>query len=129
MSGWDGNLLIDALMWTRLIEELTVLVDNAPDMLFTQNQNVVQTFTADAADKPFANGIRFGGIGRRVDEFDASAFDRMFKMRPILVVIIADQKAWAFTERRGFPHLLGHPLIGWGAGHARHAPPAASRVR
>ncbi len=116
-TGWVGNLLIKALMRTSLIEELTVLVDDAPDMFFTQNQDVVQTFTADAADEPFANGVCFGGIGWRVNDFDASPFDRVFKMRSILVVIIAQQKARAFAKGRGFSHLLRDPLIGGGAGH------------
>jgi hypothetical protein len=89
-AGWVGNLLIKALMRTCLIEELTVLADNAPGMLFTQNQNMVQTSTADAADDPFADRIGLGRIGRRVDEFDASAFYRMFKTRPILVVVVAN---------------------------------------
>jgi hypothetical protein len=51
MTRGDGYLLIDALVRTCLIEKLAILTDGASHMFFTQNQDVVQTFTADAADE------------------------------------------------------------------------------
>jgi hypothetical protein len=75
-------------------------------MLIAQDQDVVQTLTSNTADEPFAYGVRFGSIGRRVNEFNASARQRMFKTLAKLVIIVADQKAWPFSRRCGFPHLL-----------------------
>jgi len=105
-TGWDEDLLIGALMRTCPIEKLAILADDAPHMFFTQDQDVVQTLASNTADEPFAYRVRFGSIERRVDEFNASTFDRVFKTLPILIVIIADQKARAVPEGYGFPHLL-----------------------
>jgi hypothetical protein len=41
-TGWDGNLPVDALMRTCIIEVSDILLDLAPQMTFTQNQDVVQ---------------------------------------------------------------------------------------
>jgi hypothetical protein len=49
-------------MRARLIEELTIFTDHPPDVLLAQNQNMVQTFTPDCSNEPFAERVRFGGM-------------------------------------------------------------------
>src|SRR5579871_6577377 len=105
-------------MRTRLIEELNIVVDHPPDVLLAENQNMVQTVAPDRANEPFAERVRFGGIQRRVDEFDPETCDRMVKLQPVFVIVIADEEARLYPKRSGFAHLLGNPGIGGRAGHA-----------
>jgi hypothetical protein len=61
-----------------------------------------------------------------MDDFDASTHHRMLKTRAILIIVIADQEAGAFTKRRSFSYLMRHPHISRGARHAHmHEPPGA----
>ena len=59
-------------MRTGAIEKRAVFTDNVSRVLFTQNQDVVQTLPSDTANEPFANRVRLGRIGWRVDQLDAS---------------------------------------------------------
>jgi len=51
-NGRDGYSLLNALGRTGVIEKLAILAKDTPDMLVTQNQDVIQAFTADTADEP-----------------------------------------------------------------------------
>ncbi len=46
-----------------------------------------------------------------MDELDASSGDCVFKLRAILVIVIANQEARSLPERDCFPHLLRYPSI------------------
>ncbi len=91
--GWRRDALVQSLMWTCLIEEQAIHMNDSPEMVITQDQNMVQAFAPNGADEPFAACVRFRSIGWRVDEFDPGTRDGAFKLHPILVIVIADEKA------------------------------------
>jgi hypothetical protein len=99
-------------MWTCATEKCAILVDDPPHMLFRQNQNLIQAFTAHASDESLANSIGFGRIRWHVNPVNASPFDSLVR-------------TWPFAEGCRVAHLLGYPLIGWVARNpGMHYPPS-----
>ena len=60
---WDRDPLTDTLMGTSVVEVVNVGIDGAPKMTLTQDQNVIQALTADAAQETLAEGIGFWSLG------------------------------------------------------------------
>jgi hypothetical protein len=58
---WFGDLLLDALMRSRLIEVLDVFVQDAPQVRLAHEQDVVQALTAQAADQALGDGVLQAG--------------------------------------------------------------------
>ena len=73
-----------------MIEVRHVLANHLSGMCLTQYQHKVQTFAADTADKSLANRIGFRCITRGVNEFDCSAFHRMFEVQAIFGIIVTN---------------------------------------
>ncbi len=54
MKGF-GNLLTNPVVGSTVIEKGDVLLDHAPGMPFTQDQDMVQAFTPHRAEKTLTN--------------------------------------------------------------------------
>ena len=67
-------------MGARMIEVPDILLDLAPQMTLTQDQDVIQQFTPDAANEALADGVGFGGFDRRVDHIDTRSFSDAFEL-------------------------------------------------
>lgn len=80
-------------------------------MTLTQNQDVIQQFTPDAANETLADRIGLGCFDGRVDHIDPSPFGDMFELVTELTVVIADEKARSFAKWCRFAQLLGDPGI------------------
>ncbi len=95
-------------------------------MAFPKYQQMVQAFTPDRPDEAFTDSIRSGCFDGGGNDVDVSTGSDRCKMRPILVIIVADQMLGTLIERRCFAQLLGRPGIGRMAGntHMNHAPRA-----
>jgi hypothetical protein len=66
-----GNTLTDTLMRAGMIEVVNVLRGSAPQVTFTQDQNVIETFMADTAEETFTERVSFGCRDRCVQYLDA----------------------------------------------------------
>ena len=51
----DGNLLINALMGTAVIEESDILTTHTTEMTLVEDQDMIQTLAPNTAEKTFAN--------------------------------------------------------------------------
>jgi len=58
-----GDALLDALVWSCVIEVGLVLVDCPIQMAFIENEEVVQTLSPYTAQKSFADSV---GLGRLI---------------------------------------------------------------
>ncbi len=80
-------------------------------VLFSQNWDVIKTFSPYASQEPFTDGIRLGRTIRRLQSFDGCAHGDTSETSPILTIAIPNQKAWCLSERRRFAQVLGNPFI------------------
>src|SRR5690554_5809877 len=98
-------------MRTCVIEVPDILLDFPAQMTLTQDQDVIQQFTPDAANEALADRIGFGGFDWCMDHINASALRDAFELVAILAIVVADQKARSCAKWRSFAKLLGHPSI------------------
>jgi hypothetical protein len=57
-----GNLLVNPLMRTAVIEKGDTLADHALSMTFTEDQEMVEEFTTYGTEEAFAQGIINGNV-------------------------------------------------------------------
>jgi hypothetical protein len=67
---WLGQVLPEALMWSCLIEGGHTLIERTLELLLVEDQQVIQAFATNAAEKPFTDGVRSWGLIRCYEEFD-----------------------------------------------------------
>src|SRR5258708_33915947 len=98
-------------MGSAVIEEFDVLVDDPPGMALIEDQHMIQAFAANGAEKPFAQRIGSRCLQRRVEQLNVSDSNGPLEQQPILVIIVANQKARTNPEGCRFAHLLSDPSI------------------
>ena len=92
LGSWSplGNLLSNPLMWPCPIEVLHIFANHPIELLFPQNQDVVETFSPHAAQKPFTNRIRLGRTLRRLQDTDRCARRDPREGVPIFAIAISN---------------------------------------
>ena len=58
------NLLLDALMWSCPIEVCYIPIDHALKLLLTEDQEVIEAFATNAAEKPLTDCVRSWSLNR-----------------------------------------------------------------
>jgi hypothetical protein len=61
---WLWQLLPDALMWSCLIGVRHIPIEHALELLLVEDQEVIEAFATNAAQKPFADSVRSWGLIR-----------------------------------------------------------------
>ena len=113
------DLLMNALMRPRRVEEHNVFFDHPIQLTFAQNQKVVQTLSLNAAQKSFAYCIRsLCPIGCAQD-LHSRGLGHGGKPRTELAIVVADQEARARTGWRRFSQLLRDLGVGWMPRHSK----------
>ena len=90
-----------------------VFLDGFSQMRLMQDQHLVQAFSLQATDEPFANRVGHGSSVGRHQPIDAGAGGDCRKSRPILAVPIIDEVLRRLSPGCGFAQLLSDPDIGW----------------
>jgi len=106
---WVGNLLINTLMGTAVIEEFDALVDHPLTMALAEEQDTIQAFAPDAAEKALTQRIGTRSLAGCVEQVNVSTSNGPFKREAILVIIVTNQKAWTKPEGCRLAHLLSNP--------------------
>ena len=106
------KLLLDALMWSGLIEVHYICVEETVELLLMQDQEVIKAFSPDAAQKALTDGICSWSLKRRSKHFDATGCCHTCKTRPEFAIVISNQIPGSFPIRSRLSQLLGHPAIG-----------------
>src|SRR5207302_137696 len=105
--------LPEPLVWPRRVEIGHLFAQDAPQVPFAQEQDVIQAFAPHAAEEALTGGVRPrcpDGSGQHPDP--ATRRDAV-EARPVLPVVVADQEARLRAERRRLAQLLGDPGIQW----------------
>jgi hypothetical protein len=102
-------LLPDALMGSCPIEGGHILIEHALELLLVEDQEVIQPFATNAAEKPFTDGVRSWGLIRCSEECDGGRGCHMSKARPELAIVITHQILRCLSIRRSFPERYALP--------------------
>ncbi len=79
-----GNLLVNPLMRTTVIEKGDILADHPSGMSFTEDQHMVQAFAPNTTEETLTQRIGFRGLERCVQQFDVNTSDSAFKQHSVL---------------------------------------------
>jgi len=114
--------LIETLVGSGRVEVFNLPLDHVVKLFEMQDEQVVQALSAQAADETLAKGIRLRGLRGCLENFDAAGRHR--KVLSKFAIPITDQVFRLLIPGRGFPQLLGHPLVSGISGDAgMHHPP------
>jgi len=69
------NSLADALVRACVVEVVAVQTENESKMLLADDDHVIEELGADAAQEPFAHGVRVRRAYRCADDFDSDNDD------------------------------------------------------
>jgi len=94
-----------------VIEVPHVCFEQTIELIFMQDEKVIQAFSPHALQKAFAYGIRLWSSVRRSKHLDATGGCHSCKIRAEFLVIIPDEVLWDLPIRSRFPQLLRHPEI------------------
>lgn len=92
--------------------------EDAPEVVLTQHDDVVQAFAANTPDETLHIGVLPGTPRRDHDVFDPHVLHPLPKEGPIDTVAIAPQIPRRLVPRKGLDYLLRSPLGGEMLGHA-----------
>ena len=106
---WDT--LINALMRPRPVEVRHILLEHAPQMSFTHDEQVIEAFASNAPQQPLANGIRPRCFDWGSQHLDPTSPCDGLEVRAILRIIISDQIRWRDAVGCGLAQLLSTPDI------------------
>ena len=89
MRFWD--LLLDALMWPGLIEVLHIGMEDTVQLLLLEDEQVIETFSTDTAQKPLTDRIGSWCMGKRGDHLDAAGCGHARETGSKLVITITHE--------------------------------------
>src|SRR5438093_6221083 len=90
---------------------------DAAQVAFAENQNVIQTLAPDRADEPLREGILPRAVRRREDFLDPHALHAVPKLLAVDLVTVAQEIGGRGVVREGVHDLLGGPVGGGVLGH------------
>ncbi len=99
---YELKVTASKVMGTCTAEVPDIGFDLPMQMTITQEQDMIQQFTPDAADETLAYGVGFRCFDWRMDHIDAAACGHVLELRTKLTIIIADEETRSFAKRRGF---------------------------
>lgn len=91
--------------------------EDAAEVPFVQDQNVIQALTSDGADKSLCKGILPGALRSRQQFSDADALHALLKHVPVDAVAITEEVERGAVIRESVHNLLGGPVGSWVLGH------------
>ena len=92
---WNG--LPDPLVGPSVVEVAGVFLERAANMVLTQDQDVIEALSTQAAQEALADGIRLGcsvGCAQYLD-----ACGDPCEGRAVLGVVVADEVSWSLAKR------------------------------
>src|SRR6266478_3834994 len=110
---WTRNRLLvpEGLVRTRFVVETDVLGDEAPEVILTEDDDVVEHLSAERAGEAFSEGIHVRCTYRRAHDAHPRRSEYASEPSAELRVMVADNNLW-FAVQGGVPGLLRAPLVG-----------------
>ncbi len=107
----SGDPLLNALMRARLIKVNGILFEHTVQVLFTEDEQVIQAFTAHAPQQPLADGIRPWCFERRSEHLNPRPCRNCGKLVTVLRVIVTNEISCCFAKGCCFAQLLCGPEV------------------
>ncbi len=96
-------------MGTDVIKIVDVFAHQSLQVTLTENDDVIQAFAPNTTDEALADGVGFWRTHRCFENINMAGNKR--EVGAELIIIVTDQKPWAFLKRRGIASLLSDPRI------------------
>src|SRR3989442_8107100 len=120
-----GCVLVEREMSASPVIVREVAGQDAAQVAFAEDENVIETLASDRADEPFHEKILPGAVRRRNDFLDLHALHSVPKLVAVDVVTIAEETGRRGVVREGVHDLLGGPVGGGVLGHVEVDNPPA----
>ncbi len=91
---WNRLLVRGGLVRTRFVVEADVLGNDAPQVMLTQNEDVVEHLSAERAGEAFSEGIHVRRAYRRAHDAHARQSEYTSEPSTELCVVVADENLW-----------------------------------
>ena len=117
-SNGVGNLLLDTLMRSCLVEVDHIGIKHALELLLLKYQQVVQTFLSDTPQETLTDSIGEWCVSRRFEKLNTTGRRHSQETGSKPAVMITDQILGCLPIWGGFSQVLRYPGIGWRSCHA-----------
>jgi hypothetical protein len=107
---WNWLLVPEGLV-TRFVVEADVLGDNAPEVILTEDEDVVEQLSAERTGEALSKGIHVWRAYRRAYDAHPRRSEYFGEPSAELRVVVADDNLWR-PVHGGVPGLLRAPLVG-----------------
>jgi len=113
---WNRLFVAETLVRTRFVVEAHVLGDDAPEVILTEDEDMVEQLSAERADEAFSECIHVRRAYRRAHDAHPRRPEYGSEPRAELRIVVADDNLW-YAVHAGVPCLLRAPLVGWRISH------------
>ncbi len=100
-------------MRSRLIEVDDVFLEHVAEVLFPEDQDVIEAFASDAPDQPLADRVGPRRLHGGSQYLNPAARGNGGEVWTVLGIVVTNEILRRRTERRGLAQVLGNPGIGW----------------
>ena len=100
-------------MWLNVVDVLNVLSENPAKLTFVEDEEVIQALSPDTAQEALAHGSGPWGTDGSPEDPDPARCCDASELGSIRAVVVTDQGARPYSERRRFSQLVRDPHIGW----------------
>jgi hypothetical protein len=100
--GWLGhdppwNPLPNPLVWPCSVEVFDVFLDDPMKLPVPDNQQVIEAFSPQAPQEPFADRVGLGSAVGRLQDFNGACLSDSCEIVAVLAIPVADQEAWGLA--------------------------------
>ena len=106
-------------MWPGTIKILHIFFNHPIQLLLSLDQDVIETFSPYASQKPFADRVGFRSAVGRFQDFNSASLRYSRESFPIFAIPIANPKARRLAEWCSLAELLRDPDISRMSRHAK----------
>jgi hypothetical protein len=107
---WNGSsfllrkLLLDALMWSCLVEVRHIGIEDAVELLLMEDEQMIEALTPHTTQEPLTDGIGAWGVIGGFENLDATRLGNPREGHPKLAFIIKDEVLRSDTKSGCFPN-------------------------
>ncbi len=99
-------------MRTGVVIVRDVLRREAPKVPLREDHHVIEALPPDTPQQPLADRVGLGCLNRCSQQANARPFRDLYELMTILVVVVANEKAWSLVKRGDLAQLLRDSGIG-----------------
>jgi hypothetical protein len=125
---WNRLLVTEGLVRTRFVVKVDVLGDDAPEVILTEDEDVVEQLSPERTGEAFNERIHVRRAYRCSHDAHARRPEYASESRVELRVVVADDNLW-YAVHGGVPGLLRAPLVGRRIGHRGMEDRSATQVQ